>query len=406
MKKTLLTVLSLSMILSCAACGSAPTAKATASSRVEAQSPASMTASSFSEAALPASSASSTTEAGLASSAASAVPEASAAVSPAQAPAAPAASSGSRVLIAYFSLGRNAAYPDGVDATASASLVADGSGRYGTTEYVARMIQGNVGGDLYSIETQEPYPTDFDAVVDRNHDEMNAETLPALAAEPLDISQYDTVFIGYPTWATTVPQAILSFLSQYDLSGKTIVPFCTHDGYGAGSSYRDIATAEPQATILNGIAIEAPEVPGAADTVTGWLQEIGLSAAVSTAQNTETPITVTVGDVVLEGLLYDTTLANEIRGHFPLTVSMGGFGGREYYGGIDFTPENVGAGQLTFENGHITYCGRNNTMAIFYAQTDNPNLTMEIIPIGRVTSDLAVFDTLPGSVDITFALAQ
>lgn len=310
------------------------------------------------------------------------------------------------MLIAYFSLGRNAAYQDGVDATASASLVVDGSGRYGTTEYVARMIQANVGGDLYSIETQEPYPTDFDAVVDRNHDEMNAGTLPALAGEPLDISQYDTVFIGYPTWATTVPQAVLSFLSQYDLSGKTIVPFCTHDGYGAGSSYRDIAAAEPQATVLDGIAIEAPNVPGASNTVTGWLREIGLSAVASTAQNAETPITVTVGDVVLDGVLYDTALANEIRGHFPLTVSMGGFGGREYYGGIDFTPENVGAGQLNFENGDITYCGRNNTMAIFYAQTDNPNLTMEIIPIGRVTSDLAVFDTLPGSVDITFALAQ
>lgn len=86
----------------------------------------------------------------------------------------PAASESGHVLIAYFSLGRNAEYPEGTDASTSASLVLDDAEMVGTTEYVARLIQNMVGGDLYSIETVAPYPTDFDRVVDQNHEEMNA----------------------------------------------------------------------------------------------------------------------------------------------------------------------------------------------------------------------------------------
>lgn len=311
------------------------------------------------------------------------------------------------VLIAYFSLWGNSDYPDDIDATTSASIVDDNEERYGTTEYVARMIQENVGGDIHLIQTAEPYSTDFDEVTDQNHDEMDAGTLPELTESNLDISQYDTVFIGYPVWATNAPQAIFSFLTEYDMAGKTVVPFCTHDGYGAGGSYDDIAAAVPAAAnVPEGLAIEAPDVPAADETVSQWLDQLGLTAPQSeSAQSEGTPITITVGETVLEGVIYDTELANEIRGQFPLTVSMSGFGGREYYGGIDFTPANAGAGQLNFENGDITYCSTNNTMAIFYAQTDNPDLSMEVIPVGRVTSDLGIFDELSGSADITFDLA-
>lgn len=402
MKKAFSAIVSLFMVLSLAACGNGQPAQSTAqadnaSSSLEISASSAQEAPSSSSVVHPDAAESSSPETEASTSqegASSAKPQAS-------------SNDNGKTLIAYFSLGRNAAYPDHVDAIASASLVVDGGGRYGTTEYVARMIQEQAGGDLHSIQTREPYLTDFDAVVDRNHAEMDAGTLPALTRENLDISQYDTVFLGYPVWATTAPQAILSFLSQHDLSGKTIVPFCTHNGYGAGSSYRDIAAAEPEATTLDGIAIEAPDVPDATNTVAGWLRELGLDGTASNAtQSAETPITITIGNTVLNGVLYDTALADEIREQFPLTVSMGGFGGREYYGGIDFTPVNVGVGQLSFENGDITYCGRNNSIAIFYAQTDNPNLTMEIIPIGRVTSDLAAFDELPGSVDITFALEK
>lgn len=315
----------------------------------------------------------------------------------------------SNILIAYFTLGRNAEYPDDVDVGASASLVmSDEEELVGSTEYIARLIQDNVGGDLHSIETVEPYPTDFDDVVDQNHEEMNAGTLPELKPSELDVSSYDIVFIGYPVWATNAPQAIFSFLSQYDLSGKTVIPFCTHDGYGAGSSYGDIADAiDGEAAVLDGLAIEAMDVPEAADTVSEWLGSIGVEVQTEgTASTSETAITITIGDTVLEGVLYDTALANEISEYFPLTVSMVSYGGREYYGGVDFYPENIEGGQVTFENGDITYCEAHHNMAIFYAQTDDPILSVEVIPIGKVTSDLTVFSSLDSREEVTFSLAQ
>ena len=307
------------------------------------------------------------------------------------------------ILIVYFSRWGNTDYPDDVDATTSASIVADGDARFGTTEYVAEQIRQITGGDIHRIETVDPYTEDFDELRDVNHAEMQQGVLPELKESNLDISGYDTVFVGYPVWATSVPQAVLSFLDEYDLSGKTVIPFCTHDGYGAGRSYQVIADASHAAVSLEGLAIEAKDVSDAQNTIADWLEDIGISGL---SGKTETAILITIGDVTLDGVLYDMALAEEIKAYFPLTISMTGYGGREYYGGVDFYPENLEGGQKNFENGDITYCEAHHNMAIFYAQTDHPNLSVDVIPIGRVTSGLAVFDNLDSRVDITFSLVQ
>lgn len=315
-----------------------------------------------------------------------------------------ASTNGGNILIAYFSRYGNTNYPDDVDASTSASIVIDND-YYGTTEYVSQMIQQAVGGDVHLIETAIPYTADFDELRDVNHNEMQQNILPELKDSDLDISKYDTVFIGYPVWATDVPQAVLSFLNEYDLTGKTVIPFCTHDGYGAGGSYQTIAEASKAEKTLDGLAIEAKDVPSAQDTVTNWLNSIGVKK-LRALENGETAIKITVGDVTLDGVLYNTELAGEIKAYFPLTISMVGYGGREYYGGVDFYPEHLEGGQRTFENGDITYCEAHHNMAIFYAQTDDPILSVDVIPIGKVTSNLSVFDELSGSTQITFALAE
>jgi len=151
----------------------------------------------------------------------------------------PVNASDSEILIVYFSRWGNTDYPENVDATTSASIVVDGE-RFGTTQYVAQLIQNQLGGDLLLIQTKETYPSDFDAVREENNQEQSSNILPELVDLALDISQYDTVFIGYPVWSTDVPQAIRSFLKTYDLSGKTLIPFCTHAGYGAGKSFDTI----------------------------------------------------------------------------------------------------------------------------------------------------------------------
>ena len=96
----------------------------------------------------------------------------------------------------------------------------------------------------------------------------------------------------------------------------------------------------------------------------------------------------------------------ERQSYFPLTISMVGYGGREYYGGVEFYPEHLEGGQKNFENGDITYCEAHHNMAIFYAQTDDPILSVDVIPIGRVTSDLSVFNNLDNEEEVIFSLAE
>lgn len=250
----------------------------------------------------------------------------------------------------------------------------------------------------------EVYSADFDETRDRNHEEADEEALPALIDSDLDIEAYDTVFIGYPVWATDAPRAIFSFLEQYDLAGKTVILFCTHDGYGSGGSYSEIFAAIDASTEGEGLAIESEEILDSESAIDQWLANLDLEPATTQAstQNT-TPVRLTIDGQAVEAVFYDSELAQEIMTQFPLTIGMSNYGGREIYGGLDdFTPENIPAGQTNFENGDITYCEQNNSLAVFYAQTERPNLSMEVVPIGKVTSDLSMFEELPSSVEVTF----
>lgn len=121
----------------------------------------------------------------------------------------------SKILIAYFTLRDNAYTDETIDATTSASVVvgADDAG-IGTTEYLAHIIQNKTDGDLHSIMVEVPYPANYDAVVDQNHEEQENDFLPQLKSVVEDMDKYDTIFLGYPIWATSVPQAIRSFLLQ------------------------------------------------------------------------------------------------------------------------------------------------------------------------------------------------
>lgn len=315
-----------------------------------------------------------------------------------------------KTLIAYFSLYGNTdniSDTSNLDATSSASIVMNESERFGTTEYIAQIIQEKTDGDLHLIKTVDSYPNDFDSVVDQNHKEINQDYFPELSGDKLDMSQYDIIFVGYPVWASTVPKAIHSFLSAYELKGKIVIPFCTHDGYGSGDSYTTIANLCPKSECLDGIAIEAKDVKNAEESISSWLNKIGMISKIEDSSSNKInsmqhSIAIKTGNITLEGILYDDVLAKEISKMFPLTVSMVDYGGREFYGSLSRKPENVGKGQYNFKNGDITYCAQNNTIAIFYAQTANQNLTMEVIPIGKVTSDLSVFNSLGSNINFTF----
>jgi flavodoxin len=157
-----------------------------------------------------------------------------------------------RVLVAYFS-------------------------RSGNTALVARKIAMGREGDLFEIRPAEAYPEDYEETVAQAEREREAGYEPPLAEPVPDIADYDTVFFGFPIWGMTTPPVIRSFLSQHDLSGRTIVPFVTHGGYGVGSSLDVVASHAPDARIVEGLSMEGEQERRVVKCVEDWLGDLQLA---------------------------------------------------------------------------------------------------------------------------------
>lgn len=140
----------------------------------------------------------------------------------------------------------------------------------GNTEMVAEFVQHAVGGDLFRIETVEDYPTGYYDCCDVAKAELQEGTRPALANNLESLDDYDTIFLGYPCWWGTCPMAVFTFLDSFDLSGKRIIPFCTHEGSGMGGSERHLAKDYPAATIERGLAIAGHNAANSESQVTSW----------------------------------------------------------------------------------------------------------------------------------------
>lgn len=126
----------------------------------------------------------------------------------------------------------------------------------GNTEVVAEKIQRLLGdADFFKIDTKKLYPIDYMETTEVAKEELRRDARPELTAEVEDMSQYDTIILGYPNWWGTMPMAIFTFLESYDFAGKTIIPFCTHEGSGMGHSVNDIKKLCPGATVLDGTPI-------------------------------------------------------------------------------------------------------------------------------------------------------
>ncbi len=125
----------------------------------------------------------------------------------------------------------------------------------GNTAILAEMISEITGGDLYEIRTKEPYPEDYDECTEVAKEEQKQGARPELAELPPDVEGYETVYLGYPIWWGDMPMAVYSFLEQVNLAGKTIYPFCTHEGSGLSGTEARLETACPGAKIGEGLAV-------------------------------------------------------------------------------------------------------------------------------------------------------
>src|SRR6476620_4592504 len=128
--------------------------------------------------------------------------------------------------------------------------------RTNNTKAIAEIIHQNVGGTLVALELEKPYPENYMATVQQVVKENETGYLPPLKTKIDSIKNYDVVFVGFPTWGMKLPPPMKSFLHQYDLGGKTIIPFNTNDGYGVGSSFETVKELCPNSKMLDGFTIK------------------------------------------------------------------------------------------------------------------------------------------------------
>ena len=159
--------------------------------------------------------------------------------------------------------------------------------RTNNTKAVAEIIHRQVGGTLVALELENPYPENYQAIVDQVARENETGYLPPLKTKIDSLEKYDVVFVGFPTWGMQLPPPLKSFLSQYDLSGKTVVPFNTNAGYGIGSSFQTVKQLCPNSTVLEGFStkggverdgilfvIEGEKAKAAEADVKKWLRKL------------------------------------------------------------------------------------------------------------------------------------
>lgn len=158
---------------------------------------------------------------------------------------------GGKVLIVYFSWG-------------------------GNTRGIAEEIQSQTGADLFEIEPVTPYSSDYNTVLDEAQRDQNEQARPELTTHVENIDDYDTIIIGYPNWWASIPMPVASFLEEYDFSGKTVIPFCSHGGGRFGQSLTAIVKLVPDAVMGEALSIHYSGGSEMPQDVADWLELNGI----------------------------------------------------------------------------------------------------------------------------------
>ena len=148
--------------------------------------------------------------------------------------------------------------------------------RTGHTRLIAHQISRALGARIFEIRTADPYPEDYEEQVAVAQRQKEAGFEPLLAATVPEFGAYETLFLGFPIWGMTAPAVIRSFLSKHDLSGKILVPFITHGGYGLGDSLDVLVAHAPRARLIGGFSKQCEQERQTLQDVTSWLGRVEL----------------------------------------------------------------------------------------------------------------------------------
>lgn len=144
----------------------------------------------------------------------------------------------------------------------------------GNTEIVARLLQKLTGAELFKIEPVTPYSGDYYVCINQARRDLQKDSRPELNARLEKLDDFQIIYLGYPIYWETMPVAVFSFLEQFCWAGKTILPFCTHEGSVKGRSEADLRRTCPDAIILEGLAIRGADARLAVPAISEWLNKL------------------------------------------------------------------------------------------------------------------------------------
>lgn len=142
----------------------------------------------------------------------------------------------------------------------------------GNTEVVVNQIKELISADTFKIEMKHPYSASYKTCIQQAQKDLRDNTRPELVAYPTSIQDYDTIILAYPNYFGTIPMAVVTFLEKFDFSGRRLLPLCTNEGSGLGSSISDLKKYAPSAQIASGLSIHGSQAYTSKAQLKAWLQ--------------------------------------------------------------------------------------------------------------------------------------
>ena len=293
-----------------------------------------------------------------------------------------------KVLVAYFS--RANYVPEGTDGVSGATNKA------GNTQTVAAYISERMGGTLFEIVPERDYPVSHTECSAIAQEEWRNNERPALRTHVEDMDDYSVVFVGFPIWVYREPAAVLTFLEEYDFSGKTVIPFCTSMAVSVDQSVADFKETLPDADVRQGLRIGYTLPGGWQDDVDEWLD--GLNISSGTDGTEELKVKVTVQGQTLTATLLDNATTRAFMEKLPVTLPMMDLYGREMCYRFPEALPTDDVNNCGYEVGEIVYYPPMHSFVIMYAQ-NGEHFSMQ--KLGRIDSGISIFNRI-GDVDVTF----
>ena len=267
----------------------------------------------------------------------------------------------------------------------------------GNTRAVAEKIAAANAGELFEIVPAVPYTDeDLDYGDDdcrANREQNDPDARPEITAAVEHMQTFDVVFLGYPIWWGRLPKIVYTFLDTYDLSGKTIVPFCTSGGSGISASVSEIRDQEPDATVLEGRRFSASVSQA---EIGDWLETLKIGSE----ENTQMKIVITDGNYELLYELNGSTAARELFAQLPLAVEVEPFSDNEM---TFYPPEKLNTADAPLSGGEIgslSYYAPWGDVVMFYAPG---TLSGSLYEIGKIVSGTENISKLTGTLTVSAA---